>query len=280
MIEEIGRTIKERHKKELWEYFDLIVGTSTGGILAGAIGLGVPYEKLVSIYFDDSKNIFKDRSFGALYNQNDLKDVIKNCLRENNIFGDHVPLMSEAKTRIAVTAYECQTARNVLLTNEKPKGTVDFKTEDYIPAGNFSAIKCIRATSSAPTYFEAAVINEGAIQSPVLRKKGKVHIYSDGGCTMNNPTVRAYDYTDKLIRDGMFDSKKSETENESKVVMISLGTGEADLGEYERNTGTLGFVRNGGLDHLTEGAQRCSAKAAEKILGLMKNVVYIDSILP
>ena len=256
MIEEIGKVIKAKYNQELHEYFDVIVGTSTGGILAGAIGLGVTYDQLVDIYFTDSAEIFKGAGIVGLYDHSDLKNVLKKYIKQSGY--DHTPLMSEAKTRIAVTAYEQDKMRNVLLTNEKPSGVVDFNnSEEIISAGNVSMIKALRATSSAPTYFKGVTLTEGAVVSPLLRNQGVVHTYSDGGCTTNNPTGKAYNYVNKLINDGVFNSNR-------KVTMISLGTGEAKFGGYNQDTGSLGFVYNSGLTgHLSEGAQRSAAKIME-----------------
>ena len=40
------------------DHFDLIVGTSTGGIIALALGLGVPPAEVLSIYVDHGDRIF------------------------------------------------------------------------------------------------------------------------------------------------------------------------------------------------------------------------------
>ena len=42
----------------LRDYFDLAAGTSTGSILACAVSLGIPAEKIVNMYLERSKEVF------------------------------------------------------------------------------------------------------------------------------------------------------------------------------------------------------------------------------
>ena len=55
---ETGRSVAES--------FDLIVGTSTGGIIALALGIGMPANEIVSFYRDEARAIFPERIFARL----------------------------------------------------------------------------------------------------------------------------------------------------------------------------------------------------------------------
>jgi uncharacterized protein len=44
-------------------YFDLIAGTSTGGILALALGTGIHTSSLVNLYLNEGRNIFPQEQF-------------------------------------------------------------------------------------------------------------------------------------------------------------------------------------------------------------------------
>lgn len=46
---------------DVGQSFDLIVGTSTGGILACGLAAGIPLQKMASLYKDRSKAIFRRR---------------------------------------------------------------------------------------------------------------------------------------------------------------------------------------------------------------------------
>lgn len=47
-------------------YFDLIVGTSTGGLIALALGLGVPAKKILNFYEDYARKIFAPKFLGLI----------------------------------------------------------------------------------------------------------------------------------------------------------------------------------------------------------------------
>ena len=48
------------------DYFDMIVGTSTGGIVALALGKGLPAEEILQFYIDKGPKIFKRSLFHSI----------------------------------------------------------------------------------------------------------------------------------------------------------------------------------------------------------------------
>jgi len=77
--------IEEKIDGRIDEYFDLIVGTSTGGIVALGLGLGFPAKEILSFYKDHGPVIFggngalrKLRSlFYAKYDQHELRSALE-----------------------------------------------------------------------------------------------------------------------------------------------------------------------------------------------------------
>ena len=49
--------------KRMVEYFDLITGTSTGGIIAVALGLGMPAQEIVAFYCAKGPDIFPRQGY-------------------------------------------------------------------------------------------------------------------------------------------------------------------------------------------------------------------------
>ena len=59
VLAELERELKVKNPdKPLYEYFDLICGTSTGAILAIAISLGIPAKDLAKFYKEHAQTIF------------------------------------------------------------------------------------------------------------------------------------------------------------------------------------------------------------------------------
>jgi patatin-like phospholipase/acyl hydrolase len=48
-------------KWQIYEHFDLICGTSTGGILAIALALGIPAKELHDLYLKEAETIFGNK---------------------------------------------------------------------------------------------------------------------------------------------------------------------------------------------------------------------------
>lgn len=155
------------------EYFDLIAGTSTGGIIALGLGFGRSAKELVNFYLERGPEIFpaEARTFRGV-----LKMLIKGhrykstALRAalTEVFGDAV--LGEAKTRLLIpTLNAASGVIHVYKTPHHPKLEIDHKVK---------IVDVALATSAAPTYFPVHIAPEGV---PFL----------DGGLWANNPTGMA-----------------------------------------------------------------------------------------
>jgi len=197
--------IETRTGKQIAEMFDLIAGTSTGGILAlglvkprtdgrpqyAASDLGGLYEKEGHRIFDRSLW----REIAALDNFIDEKypaDGIEAVLKE--YFGD--AKLSEAVTETLITSYELETREPWFFARHKAR---ENPGED-----DFPMCFVARATSAAPTYFEPEEV-------PTMHPHGGL---IDGGVYANNPAMCAYVETKKLHTDA------------DEVLLVSMGTGQ------------------------------------------------------
>src|SRR5579883_525464 len=124
--------IERRTGRRIAEMFDLIAGTSTGGILA--LGLTVPQEptgkrpryeasQLVSFYEEDGKEIFRSFwrdvvSLHGLVEERYPSEPIEGVLQK--YLGEQTRL-SQALTEVLITSYEIETCRPFFFTRRKAR---------------------------------------------------------------------------------------------------------------------------------------------------------------
>jgi len=136
-------------KTKIYQYFDLLTGTSTGGIIALALSFGIPAKEIYELYLNNSKSIFgKKKSFikqlfFASHKSDFLESLIKNKFKE---FNDGVdPRLNDCKTDVCIPIYDLIRGNpSVLKTPYHKAFTRDF----HIPA-----YQVAMATAAAPTYF-------------------------------------------------------------------------------------------------------------------------------
>ena len=166
----------ERHLKHpIGAYFDLIAGTSTGGILAIGLAMGFTASELLGLYEKHGPKIFgqdhgtfinfiqrKLRGFQRLYRRKYDSEELRTVLEDT--FG--IKRIGEAKTRLMVPAWN-PVAQSVYIykTAHHPRLKTDYRTP---------VVDAALATSAAPTYFRHHITQHGV---------GLL----DGGVWANNP---------------------------------------------------------------------------------------------
>ncbi len=208
ILTELVKRLRAVGKEEyLHRYFDLIVGTSAGGIVASSLCTPKPGDPNASIFTPDEIVRFFHNESKKIFPQS-FAQRIKNTLVLIDEKYDAQPLelildeflkdakLSESLTNIVLTAYDLEKRLPVFMTNIIDKSGIfrDFLVKD-----------AVRATTAAPTFFEPARIrcaSDGAYFSLV-----------DGGVFMNDPAVAAIYHANLLG----YDLKNA--------LIVSLGTG-------------------------------------------------------
>ncbi len=163
--------------------FDLIAGTSTGGILA--LGLVRPddhgqpafsAEQMASLYEREGNRIFsrnlwhRFRSLGSIGDQKYPSGGVDQVLRR---YFDQTRL-SQALTSTLVPSYEIERRVPFFFKSESARA---------LPSHDFPMWQVARATSAAPTYFEPARLTAA--------RPGDYWALIDGGVFANNPAACA-----------------------------------------------------------------------------------------
>ena len=205
--------IERRTGRRIHQLFDLIAGTSTGGILA--LALVKPgkrrqpeytAEDVIKLYETQGQHIFSRSllhrvvSLDGLANKKYQSGPVETVFEE--FFGD--VMLSRALCKVMVTSYDIQSRNAFFFRSYRAKK----KEFDYLMRN------VARATSAAPTYFEPELI----------KKTKKAYALIDGGVFANNPSMCA-------MVDAMREFKKVLNE----IVMVSLGTGKETTRPLEFN---------------------------------------------
>jgi patatin-like phospholipase/acyl hydrolase len=185
--------IEKRSGKQVWELFDLIAGTSTGGILACALCAPdpLPAEQLVALYEEEGPTIFDRSLFQRIRSAEGLLDEKYDAAALDRALERFLSdkRLAETKPDLLVPAY-----------NMGEPGPYFFKSRKARDEGeDFPLSEVARATSAAPTYFEAAELGERALV--------------DGGVFAANPAMCAF-------------AEVMRFQPSADVFLLSLGTGQ------------------------------------------------------
>ncbi|MEM8207075.1 CBASS cGAMP-activated phospholipase [Morganella morganii] len=172
-LAELERIIMSKNNLDdvrIGKYFDLIVGTSIGGILALALASGKSARDLEITFLQNAIKIFPTRPnfinsikklIFPLYSSEPLRATIDSMIGSKSTFED-------LSTRVVVPSINLSTGKSQF-----------FKTPhnpDFTRDGKIKLIDAALATSAAPTYFESHYCSD-------------LNAYfADGGLVANNPS--------------------------------------------------------------------------------------------
>ncbi|HWR15082.1 MAG TPA: CBASS cGAMP-activated phospholipase [Terriglobales bacterium] len=192
--------LEKRLGKPIHEMFDLIAGTSTGGIIAVAIGSGAntgePYHPadLVRLYVENGPEIFRKswitdarKWVRPKYSPDALERILLKFFGDTELASARVPLL--------IGSYDIEGQIPFFFKSQRiPKD----------PNYNWKLREVARATSAAPTFFPPVKLSNEYHESYTL---------VDGGVCINNPAVAAFAEAHHIYGDGDY-------------LIVSIGTGD------------------------------------------------------
>jgi len=217
------KVISKKPDARIADYFDLIAGTSTGGILSCMYLLPseknknrprFSAEKAVDLYLDRGDEIFDISFWQKLRSGAGIIDEKYSAKELEEALDDYIGdlKLSELLKPCLITSYDIKRRKGHFFRSHKAK-----KDESY----NFKVKEAARATSAAPTYFEVA---------RVKAMDKLVYPLIDGGVFVNNPALCAY----SEARTWQFDAKRNKPKA-AEMMILSLGTGGSDKSfEYKK----------------------------------------------
>ncbi|RYG53259.1 MAG: patatin [Chitinophagaceae bacterium] len=225
----ILKYIEENTGSPISSLFNLIAGTSTGGIIS--VGLtkheanyqnSFSAEQMLELYVKFGKDIFSNRPkdllswvsaklFAKPYDAADMEALL------NRYFGE--ARLKDALSNVLVTTYDIEKGKPFYFSSR-------LAAND--PKENFKLKEIARSTSAAPTYFK-----------PNLLKYDKETdlAFVDGGVFANNPSILAYSEAKELWKQALvanpalaepdrgFDAVVTADDNDLPFYLLSLGTG-------------------------------------------------------
>jgi uncharacterized protein len=239
--------LEDHLNSPIGSYFDLIAGTSTGGIIAIGLGLGLSAKDILWLYEEQGPSIFDQQHglignfvrqrlrgamhwFGTKYSSQPLHDALAGVLGERRL--------GESRTRLVVPAWHPMLERvYIYKTAHHPRLETDFRVR---------ALDAAMATAAAPTFLKPHMTDD-AIE------------LVDGGVWANNPigvaTIEAVGMLNwpadrlKILSIGTTNDAKAPPRWRGKLPMASSVARLFMAGQSHSALGTAKIVTGDGHDH-------------------------------
>jgi hypothetical protein len=169
---------EEKTGKKITDHFDMICGTSTGGLIALGLSSGMTAQALSDLYFLRGKEIFSTSNYGVIryfqakwqslkqlllwgkHSNKSLKKILKEIFEERK--------MRDSNNLLCIPSFN-------LIKGEPRVFKFPHKEAGFFMDGDINMVDVALATSAAPTYL------------PIHEHDNT--LYADGGVWANNPSL-------------------------------------------------------------------------------------------
>ncbi len=231
----ILKRIEAEFGVSFWKDFDLIAGTSTGSIVAGALAIGLSPDVICNLYVAHGKEIFEGRisALGGQRKPKYDKEPLRKALK--SVFGNF--LLRNAKTRLLIPATDIGNGTvHPIKSNYDPS----FTRDPEVPL-----VDAILASCSAPLYFAPTRVDE--------------YLLADGGLWANNPSLVAL--TEAMTR--------LSAPRES-IRLLSIGTGSSkNFYEFREHETDWGFLCGWGIKQFISMLLNLQTTTATNVVSLL-----------
>ncbi|XP_020215990.1 patatin-like protein 3 [Cajanus cajan] len=259
----------------LADYFDVIAGTSTGGLIASMLAAPNPKandrpifsaKEIVPFYLQNSPKIFPQTRgifaplvntvkalTGPKYDGKYLQEVIKKGLGDTKLH--------QTLTNVVIPTFDVKKLQPTIFSSYQitTEPSLDVSLSDI----------CI-ATSAAPTFLPAHYFTKQDEQGKIIKEFNLI----DGGVAANNPTLVAMrEVTKHLMRNP--DGRGIEPLDYKCFVVLSIGTG-SNKNEHKYNAemvskwGSLTWLFNSGSTPIVD----CFSEASTDMVDYHNCMVF------
>jgi hypothetical protein len=213
-LERLERLVEEIEGKPtlLGDWFDLIGGTSTGGIIACALALGYKAAEIHKLYSTLGRAIFRKRFWrvAGLQARFDKKSLLYQL---EQFIGNRSLDSEDLRTGLCLVTKRLDSGSAWVLTNN-PKSKFWESPSDGSFVGNrhYPLVNVVRASTAAPYFFDPELIE-------IVRGE-KPGLFIDGGLTPhNNPALQLF-LMAAIPQYGL-----SWKMGKNSLMIVSIGTG-------------------------------------------------------
>ncbi len=169
----------------LGDWFDLVGGTSTGAIIAGALALGHSTQEVEDFYRNRANLVFR-HSFGRIPGLKSRFDAKALSAEIERVVGNETLDSPELVTGFALVTKRVDTGSPWIVSNNPRAMYWDVRAgHDYIANRTYRLANLVRASTAAPFYFDPEII--------AIHEQQQNALFIDGGVTPhNNPSLILY----------------------------------------------------------------------------------------
>ncbi|MPZ44990.1 MAG: patatin [Betaproteobacteria bacterium] len=198
----------------LADYFDYVAGTSTGGVIATCIALGLRLDEIRSFYFDSAELMFEKASIlkrlNYKFEDEPIAQKLRSVFKEKTGEEETTLGSSSLRTLLMVVLRNASTDSPWPLSNN-PKAKYNCPEDRPGCNLNLPLWQVVRASTAAPTYFPPEQISVGTNR----------FVFVDGGITtFNNPAFQLFMMATVEPYNLNWKPKRPED-----MLLVSIGTG-------------------------------------------------------
>ena len=239
--------LEESLKVQIRDCFNLIAGTSTGSIIAGAAAIGIPMKNVVELFECEGPRIFQKKRhrfslISSKYSKGPLKRAIGKHLSSTMKLG-------EISTPLMIMSSDLSTGGVWVFKSKYMKEL----GHPYDRDGELLLRDAILSSCAAPTFFAPHKVYNS------LSKSKSSSLLADGGLWANNPSIFAY--TEALSK---FDKKIKQ------IRILSIGTGPETSNTYN-SACCWGFLTGWRHEKFVRYILNLQSQASTNMAGLLLN---------